>query len=142
MHRVESILSAIQTTLTGLTTTGANVVRDRVYPPENLPMISIDQGEDVKEDLPAQIFDVESNLTVNVNILVKADSYTTQLNQIRAEVYAAMMASSRLGLSYVDSLLWVSDSAPEIDGESETKTAVCTMQFQVGYVHSLLSKEA
>jgi len=142
MHRVESILEAIKTTLTGLASTGDNIERDRVYPVETLPFISVEQGKDEREPNPSTIANVESNLDVKIVVYVKSESFTTELNQVRAEVYAAMMASNRLGLGYVESLRWIDDSEPELSGDAEIKNAVCTMSFKIGYTHSLTTKES
>lgn len=142
MHRAESILEAVKTTLTGLTTTGTNVERSRVYPPDSLPALSINKGKDEREPNPSTMGTVESNIEIKIVVYVKSEAFTTDLNQICAEVYAAMMASNRLGLAYVEKLRWIEDSEPESSGESETITTQCVITFEVGYTHALTSKES
>ncbi len=141
MHRAETILEAVKTALTGLTTTAARVERDRVYPPESCPALSIEQGDELPADDGNLAFQ-DSALDVDVIAYVKSDSFNTQANQIRAEVYAAMMGNRTLGLVFVHDTRWLGDSRPEPSGDGETKTLRVSMRFRVFYRHSYTSKEA
>lgn len=142
MHRAESILSAIQTILTGLGTTGNSVERDQVYPPQTPPALSISQGEESPLGGVTNIQFQDAALAVEVTIYVKAANYNSQLNQIKAEVYAALMATRNLNLAYVIDTIWSGDTAPEASGDAEQKTMRATMRFTVAYRHSITSKEA
>ena len=141
VHRAEEILSAVVTALTGLATTGASVERDRVYPAQSCPALSIEQGGEEpiqgRENMQFQ----DSALEVEVAVYVKSQSLNTQLNQIKAEVYAALMANRQLGLAYVYDLQWLGDTAPEPNRDSDSPTTKCSMRFAVAYRHSLTSKE-
>lgn len=141
MHRAESILNAVETTLTGLATTGANVQRDRVHPPESVPALSITQGGENPFTPPNMAFQ-DSVLEIEVSIYVKADDFNTQYNQIKAEVYAALMADRKLGIEYVQEIEWQGDNAPQLSGELEKKTLRGAMKFAVLFRHSLTTKEA
>lgn len=139
LHIVERIIRRVVVLLTGLQTTGDNVYRDIVYPPEALPAISVMQGGDVKRE-NGQMGPVESDLTINIMVFVKSDQYSTIMNRIRAEIYEALMSSGRLTLSYVDALNWIEDQEPDVSGESETVVIRANSVFMVGYTHSLNSK--
>lgn len=144
MHRAEAILNAIETNLTGLAITGANVQRDRVYPPEKekLPALSITQGEESPLAPANNVSYQDSILEVSIHIYVKASDFNTQFNNIKAQVYAALMADIKQGVEYVIDTKWQGDSAPNISGEAEQKTLKAEMRFAVWYRHSLTSKEA
>lgn len=142
-HRAETILEAIKTVVTGLTLTGQNVERDRVYPPENIPALSVDMGGESRGEIDTgDMTNINSQLEVGIRLLVKSNESTTVINSIKAEVYSAIMGSSRLGLNFVDYLVWREDTAPTLDGENETRTVSVIMNFEVGFFHSLLSKES
>lgn len=141
MHRAEQILQACKVILTGLTTTGSRVERDRVYPVLETPSISIEMRGESPEEEPTYIGEVASDLEVSVYIYVKVDSLSTTINQIKAEVYEALKTSNNLGLSFVEKITWEGDEAPGLSGEQETKTAVVECRYLINYVHSLTSKE-
>ena len=142
MHRAELILEAVKSILTGLATTGTNVERDRVFPPDMLPALSLNQGaEDPipgRENMAFQ----DSALQVDIVIQIKSSSSSSDLNQIKAEVYAAMMSDSSLGLGFVYDTQWAGDGPPEPSGDAEINTVRCTMRFGVAYRHSYTSKES
>ena len=141
MHRAESILNAVKTALTGLATTGQYVERDRVFPPEACPALSVNQGSEEPLDQSSTQFQ-DCVLEVEVVIQVKSGTSSSDLNQIKAEVYAAMMTDTTQGLTYVHETQWGGDSAPEPSGDAEINTTRCTMRFAVAYRHSYTSKES
>lgn len=141
MHRAESILNAVQTALTGLATTGQYVERDRVFPPEACPALSVNQGAEEPLDQSSMQFQ-DCVLEVEVVIQVKSGTSSSDLNQIKAEVYAAMMTDTTQGLTYVHETQWGGDSAPEPSGDAEINTTRCTMRFGIAYRHSYTSKES
>lgn len=143
MHRAESILQAITTTLTGLTTTQTRVERARVWPVNECPAISIERGDDQTLEEGRSLGFQDRQLEVVITSYVKASSTSnpeTELNQIAAEVYTALFADVTQGLSYVIDTHWFSDSRPEMTGQ-ESKTAVMRMTFIIHYRHSLTSPE-
>ena len=145
MHRAESILQSVETTLTGLTTTGTNIQRGRVYPIETTPALSVYMGsDDTSGDYGAtNVGFVDRVLEVIIRSHIKLTStLDTDLNKIRAEVYAAMMADYTLGLSYVINTWLVSDAQPSLSADSEQPTATQDMTYRVHYRHSYASAEA
>ena len=145
MHRAESILSAVETTLTGLATTGTRVQRGRVYPVETAPALSIYMGsDDTSGDYGATnlgFVDRMLEVVVRSHIKVTTD-LDTDLNQIRAEVYAAMMADYTIGLAYIINTWLVSDAQPSLSADGEQPTATQDMIYRVHYRHSYASAEA
>ena len=86
---------------------------------------------------------VERDLNVQIAIHVKNNTDPdTDLNQIRAEVYAAMMADRTQGLTYVLDTESIGDDEPELTGEGEKVTARQQMNFIVKYRHSWSDAEA
>jgi len=108
--RSEQIMAAIETLLTGLTTTGTKVQRGQVYPHQaaDIPALGILMGADtVSAEYQTGLVDWELNVFVESVHQVEA-SYTTmgsgietKLNLIRKEVHAALLADHTLGLSFV-----------------------------------------
>lgn len=143
MHRRESILQAVTTALTGLTTTGANVSRIRPYAISNLPALTVQQGDDVQADDLQALGSYMRQLTVEVVAHVQATgTLETTLNQIAAEVHAAMQTGYPFALGYLFDINPSGDSAPEIEGqESETPIGRMTMTWRIDYEHSTNSTE-
>ena len=139
LSRFEKIMRETLKNLTGLDTTGENIERDTVYPPENMPFLALMQGADTKDD-PSQINDVECTLDIQILVFLKGEKFTTLLNKIRAEIYSALMKSGRLGLDYVDAIVWIDDEAPEVSGDAETLVVKGASNYQIKYTHSLTNK--
>jgi len=146
MHRRESILSAIESTLTGLGATGSNVSRARAYNigPSRLPHLEIAQGNDVRNTEAETLDEVMRDLAVVISARAQATSnLETLCNQIAVEVYEAMMDDYTLGKSYVHNVVFEGDGAPEIEGgETEQPVARIDMSFTIHYAHSNTSTEA
>ncbi len=144
MHRRETILQTVLTLLTGLATTGSNVKRARAYKPDVLPALSIAQGPDVLSPEHAYLGDIMRQLTVRIAAHVQdTTNLETELNQISAEVYAALTADRSLGLDYVFDLNIESDSDPEIEGgETQQPVGRLVMEYNLIYEHSDTSAEA
>ena len=141
-NRAEEIMAAVTTNLTGLTTTGSNVYRGRIYAlsDDELPALSIYQGpDDVLSELGTNTFNyVDRDLTVRVEAHVKTNLQLvdTLLNLISREVYVAMMADYTQGKSYVFTTIASGNAEPTISSEGEQPTAMMTMSFIVRYRHS------
>jgi hypothetical protein len=143
MHRAESILSAIETTLNGLTTTGANVARARVYAVDSFPSLSIYKGNDLAAESDEMLDPLMRNLFFDVEIHInQSGNPETHLNAIAAEVYAALNLDYTLGLGYVFSCEIVGDDAPEIEGAQDLPVARMRSAWRVIYEHSTESAEA
>ena len=143
MHRAETILQAIETTLTGLATTGTNVERSRTRSVRTLPAISIEMGADDyivdRSSYPRR----ERDLNVSVISYVKNNTQADQqLNQIRAEVFAALMADRTLGQTFVLDVESDGDQEPTITGEGDQISATQEQNYIVKYRHSWTSTEA
>ena len=137
MHRAESIMSAVETAITGLTTTGARVVRARVRTVETAPALSLEQGaDDVNPEL-SNYPKIARELNVKIISHVKDnDTADSDLNLIREEVYSAMMADRTLGLSYVVDTDLIGDDEPEFTGDADQVSGRQQMNFVVKYRHS------
>lgn len=137
-HRAESIMAAIVASVTGLTTTGANVYRARVYPVEvtGLPAIVVLQGEDnTQTELLAD--EVTSRLTVNLDAIARepANQIDTTLNLIREEITVALMADYTLGLAYVEGIMEQIAEEPDILGDGDAPMAQMRTVWDVTYHH-------
>lgn len=137
-HRAEQIISAFATKITGLSTTGANVKRGRVYswPDTISAALSIYQGADTPLDdanRPWQFLD--SELAVHIDIHVKSSSQQidTVINQIRKEVTIALQADPSLGLDFVIDLQESGTSDPELSGDGDKPIARARMDWIVKY---------
>lgn len=139
-HRAESILAGVQTNLTGLATTGANIKRGRVWPTDVRPALSIFKGEDRASD---ELIDpLERELEIEVHIHTKqTGNPETYLNAIAAEVFAAMTADITQGLAYVFNTELAADSAPEIDDAQDLPVARMVSTWLITYEHSPMSTE-
>jgi len=135
--RTEDILAAIESALTGLTTTGANVQREQAYGIEQstLPFIVINEGEDIVEHELTQNF-IDWVLTVDIDILARNDRDTviTELNTIRGEVHAALMVDYTLGLpgtvKYVGA---VKTERPIVSADGDRPIAQQRLTYEVKY---------
>lgn len=125
-HRAEQIVVDVITTLTGLTTTGTNVFRGRVYPLQtaNLPGLCVFQGPDRPQETSSYTH-IDSDLTVYVDIYVKSSTaqVDTLLNQIRKEVVIALSASYTQGLSFVIDTVEGDADEPDLNGDSDQPAA-------------------
>lgn len=143
MHRAETILEAVKTALTGLTTTGTKVERGRVYPVEELPALSLEMGADNPNSESSNLAFQDRELDFVVTSYVKSSTNTETLsNAIRAEVYAALMGNRTLSLSYVMDVSFNGDDKPQLSGESELRTSSQAMNYTVRYRHSLINAES
>ena len=141
-HRSEQILVAFKSAVTGLTTTGTNVERGRLYDLVNLPALVVEKGGDASV-AEQNMSVVDRNLSVKVTAVIQAVSgLETELNKIAAEVYAALLADRTLGLGFVIDLNFSSDAPPVIETGGETPIALMEMTYDIMYRHSYSSTEA
>jgi hypothetical protein len=138
-HRAEQILAAVQTSVTGLTTTGQNVDRGRAeeIPVEKLPALRVAMGEDPIVDPWAQSL-LDSELDVSVFGLAhdSAANVETKLLQIRKEVTIALMANQTLGLAFVHALVELGARKPILTGDLAKPAGAMEMRFRVKYRRS------
>jgi hypothetical protein len=136
-HVAESIVLAVKTELTGLTTSGANVFDSRVYDLQDaeLPALLIEQGDEEVEQTNVQ-GDLERTLTITVAATVKqAAGYRSTLNKMRAEVEAALDAGMAPGqpLAGLCQDLVLAGTTMEASGEGEKPAAKAVMTFVATY---------
>lgn len=141
--RAETILETVKTLVTGLPTTGDDIVRGQVYPEDKDSFLAVNMGEEQpvgEPDMSTQ----DEYLDVEITAGVRDNSgVDTALNSIYAEVYAAIFADHQLGLgTYVLTTIWMGRSAPQRTDALQKKTAIQTMLFRVHYRHSYTSAEA
>ena len=138
-HRAETILDAVETTLTGLTTTGVNVQRGILYELVNVPALIIEKGTDntLGEQGSNNLSFIDRELNVKVTAVVEVNSnQETALNIVGSEVYAALLADYTLGLSFVANCWLLSDSEPFINTSGQTPVATMEMNYSIQYRHS------
>jgi hypothetical protein len=134
--RTEQIMDAVVTTLTGLTTTGSNVVRAQVYDSSSveLPGLAIFMGADIVEEMISNSF-YDWVLEVVVESRVKTTSQVDELlNTIRGEVHAALFADYTLGLpTIVIDLDAISASEPTLSPDGAQPIAIQRLNYVVKY---------
>lgn len=141
-HKREQIMSAVTSTLTGLTTTGANVTRGRVYSEDEtkVPALFIYQGPDnpIEADDDDSVYHhIDSNLTVNIEAAVKDnESLDTTLNLINKEVVVALFADITQGVAGVINTAESIIEEPELSAASNKPIATMLMQFVIHYRRS------
>lgn len=142
--RAETIMAAVTTAVTGLATTGTNVTRARAWPVNStLPALDVAQGINNVIDDDWALDSIGRELNFIITARCKATTnIETILNQISAEVYAALAANRTLGLAYVYDLNLAGDTAPEIEAEQDEPTGSMSMTWTVLYEHSETSLEA
>ena len=123
------IRDAIETLVTGLTTTGANVSTSRVNPHESLPSITIVSGEE-------EVFEIESGFyvrryQVEIESRASGSSLDDTLDLIDSEVFAVLEAS-KLSDNAMDTR-WMFNTAPELSGEGDTPIGLMIMTYEVMY---------
>lgn len=138
-HRAESIIEAVKTEVTGLTTTGSRVYRGRVYPMQSaeLPglLVYLGQDEIIQNLLQGKL---DSRLTVHIDAVVKSPTaqVDTTLNLIRSEVTVALQADYSQGLAYVMDTIEVGAGEPSLTGEGDQPVGVMRMTWQFHYRRS------
>ena len=143
-HARQQIREKFGTLLTGLTTTTTHVTESRVYPvaTASLPHLSIySVQEELNEDLGV-IGDLEfRTLTVVVEARAKQNSdLDDKLDTIAAEVETAIFANPTLdALAKTTELI---STSIEQDDESEKKTGLMIMNFEVTYRINRTAPEA
>jgi hypothetical protein len=138
-HKAEQIMDAFVSAVTGLTTTGSNIERDRAYMWEDarLPALAIYQGDDTPTPYADRnYYRDDYHLTIHIDIHVKIATGTAlsqTLNLIRKEITAAIQADPYLGLSgFVIDCEEGTALRPVIEF-ADKPTAVQTLEYRVRY---------
>jgi len=140
--RAEQIIAAIKTAVTGLTTTGTRVQRGQVYNHEEtkLPALGVVMGADEPVSEYQNEF-IDWALTVRIEASANIESdYITQdslidqaLNQIRKEVYVAVMADHTQGLAFVIDTDPGPASEPVLSGDGALPIGSQAIEFIITY---------
>lgn len=127
-------MDAVETLITGLTTTGTDVTRERTFAfadgvTDGLSLFMID-------DSPIQVYSqdkIDSELQFQIVGHTKNANVEQQLNLIKSEVTVALKTDYTLGLNFVHFIKELGWDQPELDGEYETPAGKCTGNFLVLY---------
>ena len=127
----QTIRGKVETLLTGLTTTGANVYANRVYPHDTLPCISIyTLSESVLETT------LNGAQTRLLNLIVEGrakvnDTLDDTLDTIALEIETALLADQELTGSA--KILELSETEIEIFDDLEKPAGVMRLLFSIHY---------
>lgn len=134
-------MRAFVATVTGLDTVGDHVFRQRSYnqEPEMLPSYNVIQGpEATSESLEGEGEDVSAKTDYDLAVVVElrvvgTDMVESDLNEIDAELTAALKADRRLGLSFVFDLAEDATDEPSIDTSGNKPVGLMQKAFTVSY---------
>ena len=134
-HVRKSIRDNVVTTLTGLTTTGSNIYRTRVYPlaEDKLPGLAIyTRDESTGYETMGLPRTQRRNLTVSVEIYVKRTSnYDDTLDTICVEIEEALYTDLTRGGYAKDTNITNMDA--EFSGEGDQPVARATLTLDITY---------
>ncbi len=129
MPKRTDIRTEIETLITGLTTTGANVSTSRVSTHVALPSLVIVSSDE-------ELYDVEDGYNIRrylVDIEARVDGADTDdtLDLIDSEVFDVLEASKLSGEAM--DTRWVTNSKPELSGEGDTPIGLMILTYEVIY---------
>ena len=142
LHRAEQVTAAFESFITGLSTTGSNIDRDRAYAWDASisSALSLYQGVDEPFNPDTQNYHfVDHRLTLRIDIHVRRASVTPlsqALNAIRKEIALALQASSNLGLNFVIDIIEGPALEPVIDASGDKPTAIQAYNWYILYRRS------
>jgi hypothetical protein len=142
-HVRESIRGNIETTLTGLTTTGSNVFASRVYPIQSAKMPGLciyTSSESIEAQTLAPPRGLIRTLEVSVEAYVESSTPDDILDDISAEVEAAMSADLTRGGYAKDTKLTAFEA--EFGGDVEKPVVVGRMTYEILYSTTETNAEA
>lgn len=138
-HRAEQIMAAVQTLVTGLTTSGARVDRGRAaeIPVDDTPALRVALGQDIIVDPWAHdLLDSDLDVHIEAHAYGTATNIETLLNLMREEVNIALMANYTLGLAFVHSIVEVGAGRPGLEGEMAKPAGAMELHYRVRYRRS------
>ena len=134
-HVRKQIRDAVITTLTGLSTTGSNVFRSRIYPLESnkIPGLCVFSKSEAKTfDTLTRPRSINRVLEIGVEAYVKATSdYDNTLDTIAVEVEEAIASDVTLGSLAKDTQ--VTSFEADFSGEGEQPVAIGRFTVEVIY---------
>lgn len=135
----ETIMQTIQSTL--VAGVSATVFRGRVDPLEDsqLPAIAIFQGAEEPAGELGQLNNayMDQLLQVRTEVAAKAiqENVETDLNDLRRQVHALLLAPNALNLAYVIDIIPDGVDEPVIDGSGEQYTGTMVIKWIIYYRH-------
>jgi len=140
-NRVQGILDAFVTNLTGLTTTTTNVKATRSYNVASTPALTVMLGrEQLIEWNPAKVRK-SREISILIHVAESEELVDDKILQIEAEIWAALTADTSQGLGYVYDTVFVEST--QIETEQGGKVSGQVQQsWEVHYTHSPTSMEA
>lgn len=135
-HVLQTVREAAVAALTGLPTTGSNVLQQDPYPAENVPALVVATAADpvVEEMETPQVLRWDVQIAVAC-IAKGAGNVAAQLDAITLEVQAALCAVSSIGGRQVV-ITPVSFEPPTFSGEGDQPVARRTVIFTVYSLHT------
>ncbi|MFW5909193.1 MAG: hypothetical protein ACOCUM_00325 [Thiohalospira sp.] len=135
-HRRQKIRDDVVATLTGLATTGSNVVKAPFYPVRaagDLPGLAIRSGEEAVDEEGGILGDSDRTYQVDVEAALQAtQDIDDQLDTILVEVEEALAADRTRGGLALDTR-YVGTGAPEYQGEQQLPVAFVSITFEIDY---------
>lgn len=138
-HRAEQIMAAVHAAVTGLATTGAAAYRAREESVEidKAPAVAVWQSD---EEILSELSHDQQIVGLNINIdavsALIGDGVVTELNQIRAEVTAALAGNYTLGLAFVHGIAEVKTEDPDKSVQGDRPVATMRMRWLATYRRS------
>jgi len=134
-HRVETVMAAAVTAVTGLTTTGANVFRGILYDVQEneLPCLHVEMGPENKaqEHINGE---VDWNLNVKITATVRAlTAYEQTINSIREEIHMALRAAPQLGEAFIIDTNEEEPDEIDINSGAQKPTVAQTFNWEIKY---------
>lgn len=134
-HVRQSIRENVETTLTGLTTTGSRVYASRVFPlaADKLPGLAIYSSDESTEYVTTGLPRTQlRTLSINVEAYVRGSSnYDDSLDTICSEIEAALYTDGTRGGYAKDTKITAMDS--EFSGDGDQPVARATLRVEVEY---------
>jgi hypothetical protein len=139
MNLAETTIGSLVVTLTGLVTTGARVYRafENV---DDLPALVIRQGANQVNGIEYGKYSRGLDVSIEANIK-KSTTAETQLNQIAAEVFAAMMIDPLQGQTFIESTELTGSNPPAAKNLADS-IVTQTINFKINYTHSTKTMES
>lgn len=132
LHKSEQVMAAIGPLLTGLTTTGANVKRSRMFAWETDNGITYEMGSEDPIAGEQQYEVIDWQLEVRITAHTKSVNPETELNLIKQEITVALKADYTLG-GIARDIIEEGWSEPNTSGEANKPVTDSTGIFVVQY---------
>lgn len=135
-HRAEQVMKAVQTLLTGLTTSGSRVDRgrDEDIDASLTPALRLAVDDDgIMEPWAHQLLDSDLLVTVFAHAHDSAENIEQILHRMRKEVNFALANQSQLGLDFVHSIVEIGAKKPILSGDARKPVGRMELNYAVKY---------